>query len=616
MKNRLLSIALSCSTLLIATNINATQFASPEKAVDTIYYGGPIVTLNDKNPTAQAVAVKNGRIVAVGSENSMMPLTGKKTQQIFLDGKTLVPGFIDGHGHMVNVGVQAIAANLLPPPDGNVDSIPALQKVLRDWMASSPIPNKYGLIIGFGYDDSQLKEKRHPTKEELDAVSKDVPIMCFHQSGHIRAYNSKALEIAGITNQTKDPVGGVIQRKAGTQEPNGVFEESAMILVDTKILPKVGTTEMLNIAMAGQDLYKKFGHTTAQEGLAISPFLLGLTELAKSKKLDIDVVAYPPIMFPGIEKAMQSPYYGKNYQNHLRIGGVKLVLDGSPQGKTAWLTKPYFKVPEGQSADYNGYGSMPDADANKYFAQAYANNWQILTHTNGDAAIDQMIKGISLAKKSYPNSKIVPVMIHGQTLRADQIPELKKLGIFPSIFPMHTFYWGDWHRDSVLGPERAANISPSKWLVDANMPFSSHHDAPVAFPDMMRVLSATVNRTTRSGQVLGPDQRVDPTTGLKAISLWAAKQYGEDKMKGSIEVGKLADFVVLSDNPTTIDRLKISEIKVLKTIKQDKLIYELNSTTAQQQSLSCIESNKCQEILAGIDLNYGFGQLLAHNHSH
>ena len=144
---------------------------------------------------------------------------------------------------------------------------------------------------------------------------------------------------------------------------------------------------------------------------------------------------------------------------------MKLVLDGSPQGKTAWLTKPYFKVPEGQSADYNGYPSMPDADANKYFAQAYANGWQILTHTNGDAAIDQMIKGISLAKKSYPNSKIVPVMIHGQTLRADQIPELKKLGIFPSIFPMHTFYWGDWHRDSVLGPERAANISPSKWLV-------------------------------------------------------------------------------------------------------------------------------------------------------
>ena len=170
MRKNFLSLILSCLSLLTAF-VQATQFASPEKAVDTIYYGGPIVTLNDKQPSAQAVAVKNGKIVAVGSENSMIPFTGKKTQQIFLEGKTLVPGFIDGHGHMVNVGVQAIAANLLPPPDGGVDSIPALQNVLRNWMSSSTIPNQYGIIIGFGYDDSQLKEKRHPTKEELDAVS-------------------------------------------------------------------------------------------------------------------------------------------------------------------------------------------------------------------------------------------------------------------------------------------------------------------------------------------------------------------------------------------------------------------------------------------------------------
>jgi len=609
-------VAFVLSSSLTLSFANATQFVSNAKAADVIYYGGPIVTLNDQQPTAQAVAVKNGKIVSVGSENSMRSWTGQKTEQVFLDGKTLVPGFIDGHGHMVNVGVQAISANLLPPPDGGVDSIAALQQVLKDWIAKSPISKKYGLIIGFGYDDSQLKEKRHPTKEELDAVSKDIPIMCFHQSGHIRSYNSKALEIAGITSQTKDPVGGVIQRKAGSQEPNGVFEESAMLLVDTKILPKVGTEEMFNLAMAGQELYKQFGHTTGQEGLAIAPFLLGLTEMAGRKKLEIDVVAYPPIMFPGIEKAMQSPYVGQKYQNHLRIGGVKLVLDGSPQGKTAWLTKPYFKVPEGQKEDYNGYGSMPDADAHRFIAQAYANRWQILTHTNGDAAIDQLINGIGLAKKKYPSTNITPVMIHGQALRADQIPELKKLGIFPSVFPMHTFYWGDWHRDSVLGPERAANISPTKWLQDAKMPFSSHHDAPVANPDMMRVLSATVNRTTRSGQVLGPDQRVEPVVGLKSISLWAAMQYGEGKSKGSIEVGKLADLVVLSDNPTTMDRTKIADVKVLKTIKEGKTIYELKPTNQSKQNLSCMASAKCQEIIAQLGPQAGFAQFLPHNHNH
>jgi predicted amidohydrolase YtcJ len=338
--------------------------------------------------------------------------------------------------------------------------------------------------------------------------------------------------------------------------------------------------------------------------------------MSKRKKLEIDVVAYPPIMFPGIEKIMQSPYVGQKYQNHLRIGGVKLVLDGSPQGKTAWLTKPYFKVPEGQKEDYNGYASMPDADANRYIAQAYANRWQIITHTNGDAAIDQLLAGIALAKKKYPSTNITPVMIHGQTLRADQIPELKKLGVFPSVFPMHTFYWGDWHRDSVLGPERAANISPTKWLQDAKIPFSSHHDAPVANPDMMRVLSATVNRTTRSGQVLGPDQRVEPVVGLKSISLWPAMQYGEGKSKGSIEVGKLADFVVLSDNPTTMDRLKISDVKVLKTIKEGKTIYELKPTTQSNQQISCMASVKCQEIIAQLGPQAGFAQLLPHNHNH
>lgn len=602
--------------MIFSSASSATTFVSDTKAADTIYYNGPIVTVNDKQPTAKAVAVKNGKIISVGSENSMKRFTGMKTKQVSLDGKTLVPGFIDGHGHMVNVGVQAISANLLPPPDGTVDSIPELQKVLREWVASSPVPKKYGLIIGFGYDDSQLKEQRHPTKEELDEVSKDIPIMCFHQSGHIRSYNSKALEIAGITSETVSPVGGVIQRKKGSQEPNGVFEETAMMLVDSKILPKVGSEEMVNLTLAGQDLYKSFGHTTAQEGLAIDGFLLGLTELAKNNKLDIDVVAYPPIMLPGIEKRMESPYVGKTYQNHLRIGGVKLALDGSPQGKTAWLSKPYFIVPEGQKDDYNGYPSMSDEMAYLFIKQAYAKKWQIITHTNGDAAIDQLIRGISLAEKKYPNSQIKPVMVHGQTLRADQIPAIKKLGIFPSVFPMHTYYWGDWHRDSVLGPERAANISPTKWLKDAGIPFSSHHDAPVAFPDMLRVLSATVNRVTRSGQVLGPNQRVEPIVGLKAITLWPAMQYNEGKSKGSIEVGKLADFAILSDNPITIDRLKIEEIKVLKTIKEDKIVYDRSVKTANPAN-SCIDSEACLQKLANTANNtQAFSQLMAKPHLH
>ena len=247
--------------------------------------------------------------------------------------------------------------------------------------------------------------------------------------------------------------------------------------------------------------------------------------------------------------------------------------------------------------------------------QAFANQWQIITHTNGDKAIDQLLNSVAIAKKTYPKQTSKPVMIHGQALRQDQIPELKKLDIFPSVFPMHTYYWGDWHRDSVLGHERAANISPTKWLLDANLPFSSHHDAPVAFPDMMRVLAATVNRVTRSGQVLGPEQRVEPIIGLKSITLWPAMQYGEVKNKGSIEVGKLADFVILSDNPITMDRSKIADVIVLQTIKEGKVVYEWKDS--QAKGSSCMNSDACLRKLAQMsDNSFMFNPLFASPHIH
>jgi predicted amidohydrolase YtcJ len=270
---------------------------------------------------------------------------------------------------------------------------------------------------------------------------------------------------------------------------------------------------------------------------------------------------------------MDSPYYGRTYNKRFRIGGVKLTLDGSPQGKTSWLTKPYFVPPAGQKKDYVGYPALKDAQVEAAIEQAFAKGWQVLVHTNGDAAVDQFLNAVDIASKKIPGTDRRPVAIHAQTARLDQIDRMKALGVIPSFFPMHTFYWGDWHRDSVLGPERAANISPTGWALQRGMIFTSHHDAPVVFPDAMRVLSSTVNRTTRTGQVLGPDQRVDPLVALKATTLWAAYQHFEEKTKGSIEVGKLADFVVVSDNPLTIDRARLADIQVLETIKEGTSVY-------------------------------------------
>ncbi len=286
---------------------------------------------------------------------------------------------------------------------------------------------------------------------------------------------------------------------------------------------------------------------------------------------------------------------GRTYRNGLRIGGVKLTLDASPQGRTAWLWQPYLTPAPGQPASFAGYPALSDEQAVAAVQRAFRNSWQIITHTNGDAAIDQLIRAVTAASARYPGRDRRPVMIHGQTLREDQVAKIKALGMFPALFPMHTFYWGDGYLDTVLGPERAANISPSGWMMKNDMMFSSQHDAPVAFPDTMRVLSATVNRTTRSNQVLGAEHRVEPIVGLKAMTLWAAYQHFEEKTKGSIEVGKLADFAILSDNPLTSDRAKIADIQVVETIKKGRSIFRADPKTTSASSAQCGESSRCFE---------------------
>lgn len=546
---------------------------APAMAVDSIYLGGPILTMNDAQPNAEAVAVRGGRIAAVGSRADMLKMKGTDTRVVDLQGKTMLPGFIDPHSHFSGVGMQAIAANLLPPPDGDNASIAQLQETLRKYMQSSPEPKALGIVLGFGYDESQLQEQRHPTRDELDAISTTLPILAFHQSGHFAALNSLALERAGITAGTPDPQGGVIRRRKGSQEPDGVVEENAFYMALSRLMPKLSDAQTSDWMKKSQDLYLQYGYTTAQDGRTDPNAMAASIAAAKAGVLKIDVVSYPDILTLGDSKVMESPYYGRDYLQHLRIGGVKLVLDGSPQGKTAWLGQPYFKAPEGQPANYVGYSVVPTDKANDMVTKAFQNGWQILVHANGDAAIDQFIGAVRVAGERVPGSDRRPVLIHGQTLRKDQVVQLDTLGIFPSLFPMHTFYWGDWHRESVLGPERAENISPIGWVLARGMRFTSHHDAPVALPSTIRVLDSTVNRTTRTGRVLGAEHRTDPTTALKSMTLWAAHQHFEEDRKGSIEPGKLADFVVLSDNPVTMPRAQLSALKVVQTIKEDKSLY-------------------------------------------
>ncbi|RQO62568.1 amidohydrolase [Paucibacter sp. KBW04] len=582
------------SSMTIATSLlcaGAAAAATP--AADTIYLGGDIVTINELQPAAQAVAVSKGRILKVGDKDEILKLKGSKTRVVDLKGQTMLPGFIDGHGHIFNVGFQAASANVLPAPDGVVNDIPTLVKTLRETQ-SNPVTQKLGFIIGFGYDDSQLAEQRHPTRDELDQVSKDVPVLIIHQSGHLGAVNSKALALFKLDKDSKNPAGGTIRRREGSQEPNGVLEENALFGLLFPLMGKLGDAENQAMVKAGQELYLKFGYTTAQEGRATGAAIKTFGQSAQKGDLKIDVVAYADMA--SSEASMNSPWASRSYKNHFRIGGVKLNLDGSPQGKTAWLTKPYFKVPEGQPADYAGYPTFKqDAQLDGMVERAFSKGWQVLAHVNGDAAIDQYIGAVRKAEEKLGRADRRAVAIHAQTARLDQVQAFHDLGIMPSFFPMHTFYWGDWHRDSVLGNERAQNISPTGWAMERGMIFSSHHDAPVALPSSIRVLSATVNRSTRTGKVLGPEHRVTPLVGLKALTLWAAYQYFEEKDKGSIEVGKLADFTLLDKNPLKIPREQLADLVVTGAIKQDKQVYELKAQTQAQgqDKLSCANSDRC-----------------------
>jgi predicted amidohydrolase YtcJ len=557
----------------------STQVSLAADTADAIYHNGTILTINDARPTAEAVAVKDGRILAVGKETDVLKTADKNTKKIDLNGKTMLPGFVDSHGHAYMIGLQASTANLLPPPDGTGKDIASLQVLLTDWAANNKeAVEKVGWIAGFGYDDSQLAEQRHPTRDDLDKVSEDLPVIIIHQSGHLGVANSKALEIAGVTAKTKDPKGGVFRRKEGSQEPNGVLEEYAFFYLVSKLAANFDNSVNDALVEEGTKLAASFGYTTAQEGRAMGTSLEAMKRVADSGNLAIDLVAYPDIL----EVDDINP--SGSYSNHFRIGGAKLTIDGSPQGKTAWLTEPYYVPPQGQPKDYRGYAAIDEKTTNEAVEKAYANDWQILVHANGDAASDRFIEAIRLAKMKYPDVDNRPVLIHGQVLREDQVEQLKELGIFPSLFPMHTFYWGDWHRESVLGPERAENISPTGWVLERDMMFGSHHDAPVALPDSMRVLSATVTRKSRTGRVLGPEHRVPVAMALKAMTIWPAWQHFEEDTKGTIEVGKLADFVILSDNPLTVPQDQLADLKVLETIKEGTSIYTRSADAAALSS--------------------------------
>jgi predicted amidohydrolase YtcJ len=540
---------------------------APRTAADLIITGGPIVTMEGDQPTTvEAIVVDDGRIIFVGSKAAALEQQGEGTVLKDLGGKTLMPGFIDGHAHAQQFGTQAVGANLLAPPDGTVNTIDDLVDRLKTF-AAGPDVALTGWIFGVGYDDALLG--RHPTREDLDKVSTTVPVMATHISGHFAAVNTLGLKMIGYDASMPNPDGGVIRREADGKTPNGVLEELAAIPHMVRFLTPA-TQEGKDVFLKrGMEMAKSYGYTTANEGRMFGSMHDVMADADRRGLVDIDFIGW--MDYTG--RSALDTGFSTTYSNHYRLGGLKVTLDGSPQGRTAWRTVPYLLPPDGQKPGYKGYPTIADTkQVETYFDEAYTKGWPVKVHANGDAAIDQLFEALKpvVAKHGVKPGQVM--LIHGQFIRPDQVQALKSLGIFPSMFPMHTFYWGDWYKQ-IVGPEQAAQISPMRSILNTGLHATSHTDAPVALPNLMQVVWATVNRTSRSGTVIGPDERVTPYEAMKMVTLWGAEQFGEQATKGSIKEGKLADLVVLSDNPITMDPAKINQVQVLETIKEGKTVW-------------------------------------------
>jgi predicted amidohydrolase YtcJ len=543
----------------------------PALTADAIYSGGEIITVNDAQPTVEAIAIKDGKILMVGRRANVEHYhKGATTQLIDLAGKTLLPAFLDAHSHYISSITVANQANVFAPPAGpgkDVASIVAEVKKFRD---EKKIPAGE-IIQAYGYDENAMPKGTALTAADLDKDFPDNPVIVGHVSMHGAVLNSAALKKYGYSAATKTPPGGIILRQPGTNEPSGLVMETAFLPIFAA-MPKPNAQQEIEWSKAGQLLYAASGITTAQEGATHAADLALMQRAAAGGATIIDVIAYPFVTdFEAIIEKNPASTWGK-YLHGLKIGGAKITLDGSPQGKTAYFTTPYLAGGPAGQKNWRGEPGFPDADVKAFFKKVYALGLPLNAHANGDAAVDMLLRAHEEAAADDLTKDRHVTIIHSQFVRADQLDKYVTYKMTPSFFTEHTFYFGDTHLLN-RGEKQAFFESPMRAAIDKGLQPTNHTDFVVAPLDQMFVIWTAVNRISRNGVVIGPDQRVTPLEALKAITINAARQYSEESSKGSLVAGKLADFVILDKNPLKVDPMSIKDIKVVETIKAGKSIY-------------------------------------------
>ncbi len=543
-----------------------------EKLATHVYKNGMILTMDSRSSFVPCLAVRDDRIVAVGSESEVAPYVGPDTKVTDLQGRFMMPGFYDGHSHFMRAGMHSrYWVDINSFPIGDVRSFDDIKRKIAEACAKAK-PGEW--ILCSGYDDTNVVEHRHFTLAELDEIAPVNPLFLRHISGHLAVANSLAFAEAGITRETLNPEGGVFQRDADGNLTGLIEEPTAMDMV-LAASPQM-TDEMWQCAVesATEDYIAK-GVTTAHDGGVTTPIWRNYMASYKRGLLKNRIQLLPKHGWFDFSLAPTTKCGESLTPDHkLSMGAVKIFQDGSLQGYTGYLTNPYITSPAGSNDDlWRGYPIRSRQALVDLVTHYHKQGWQVAIHCNGDACIDDVLEAYEGAQKAYPRANARDIAIHCQTVREDQLDRIARVGVVPSFFVTHTYFWGDRHRDIFLGEYRASRISPLRSALKRRIPFTLHNDTMVTPIDPLMSVWSAVNRLTSSGKVLGPAQRIDVIDALKAITIWGAYQFHEEHYKGSLEPGKLADMVILDANPLVIDPVKIKDIKVLATIVGDKCVY-------------------------------------------
>ena len=429
-----------------------------------IYTNGTILTMAQP-ATAEAVLTDQGQIICTGSQEDLQSIA-PEAKIIDLQGATMLPAFLDPHSHF-----SSYATSFLQVALDDSSSFSEIASRVRAFIKKNQIqPGEW--VIAKGYDHNQLEEKRHPDLACVDSCAPDNPLVLQHASGHSGVFNSLALKALDLTAQSPSPAGGLIGVENGRL--TGYLEENAYF-PNIQRVPMADPETMLAAYTKAQNGYASYGITTIQEGMAVSQMIPLYQALLARDALFLDLVAYPAM--PDVDAFLSAfPQAIRTYQGHLKIGGLKIFLDGSPQGRTAWMRTPYLNA----SPPYYGYPTLPDETVRQAVQTAADRNIQILAHCNGDAAARQYLKAIAQISQTDDVAALRPVMIHAQLLDLDQLPEMRRLQVLPSFFVAHVYHWGDVHIRN-FGLERASRISPAASALAQDIRFTSYNRVVVIY---------------------------------------------------------------------------------------------------------------------------------------